>query len=1201
MTVVACATCGTPGQVGQKFCVECGTALPRVCPCCGHPVTATHKFCPECGSPLRASTASAAEPAPSPPASYGAEPTPSPVAPAGAAPTLPAEERRLVTALFCDLVGFTPLSERLDPEEVRDIQTEYFAAMRSQIDRYGGTVQKYAGDAVLAFFGAPVAQEDDAERAVLCALRMQGAIVSVAERIRERWEIHPAIRVGVNTGEVVSGVWEIGGRIDVDVTGDAVNTAARFQSAAEPGEVLVGAETVRLTRRRIAYGEERHLTLKGKAEPVAAYTALRVREQFGERWEEGERATPLIGRDRELAGLLDVWARAQEGEGGMISLVGDAGVGKSRLAAEFLATIQASAAPQIVRGRCLSYGQEISLWLLADLLRSLCGMREEDGLEKIRRRVGTLVDSLLTGCPTESREEAIDVLGEVVGLSPGNSLVATAGPEIRRAAFIRSLRLVFRALSERAPTLILLEDLHWIDTPSEEVLRDVLADLPGLRLLVVITHRPGWSPPWSKWGWPERVTIRPLREADAALLAGSVLGDVVLSPELAQYVAERASGNPFFVEELLHALQERDGIVERNGQVHLVPAAAQRLPTTLTEILLARLDRLEGQVRTVAQVGSVLGRTFAVRLLAEVIGREQAALEVPLTALQNAEIVFPRDSADIEYSFKHVTMREAAYNTLLQKRRRELHLQTARAMASLYPSDEYAEIIAYHYSRAEAEAEAIPWLEQAGDRAASNYAIGVAMSHYRETIRRLQFGQGDPLTVARVEEKLGTVLSTAGRYDEALEVLSRAVEALAAPAQAVGTDRAYRDLEAAGRVTAQMGMVHRHRGTPEEGIALVQPMLELLSRKGPTPALVLLHLALANLTFLVGKYQETQEAAERAEEIAREISDERLLGEAEERQALALTVLGHLDQALPIFQRAIPLIERGGDLFVLWRTLNNASIACARMGRMEEALRFQERALTVAERMGNPDQIAFVRGNLGNLLTILGDWKGAREHLEQAVTLLGKERTANAAGPLNTLGQLALREGRWTDAATLLNEALTVSERTGDRQLLEEGQASLAELDILSGRPSEAISRLEKEEVSGHYRSVLAWALLEVGAVERAAEIVTEAVRVRAGQNQIQLTEELRVHGMVLMQQGEIEEASRAFEEGLELARSLPYPYAEARILFQMGQLARREGDAERSRERFDDAQVVFQRLGALKDLEQAAPGVGLHQAADNS
>jgi len=540
----------------------------------------------------------------------------------------------------------TPRSESLDLEDVRDIQAEYFEAMRRQIERYGGVVEKYAGDAVLALFGAPIVHEDDAERAVLCALGMQAAIELVAQGARRKWNLEPAIRVGVNTGDVVSGIWDTGTRQDVAVTGDAVNTAARIQAAAEPGEVLAGAETMRLTRRRIKYGERRDLFLKGKAGPVPGYPAVGIRDRLGERWEEGERTTSLVGRDREMLELLDTWMRAQGGEGQLVTLVGEPGVGKSRLVAELVDRVSSSGAIRVLRGRCLSYGQEISLWLLADLLRGLFGIREQDAIEEIGPKLGVGLRELLTGSEPESRREAMDVLGEVLGLAPSNSAVASAEASIRRQALIRSLRLVLGSLSQRAATMLVLEDLHWIDRASQDVLREVVSDIPGLRMLVLVTHRSGWVAPWTEWSWPERIVLRPLREHDAAVLAGAVLGGINLSPDLERYVGERAGGNPFFVEELLRALEETGGLEQRNGQMHLVPDIAQRLPITLTEILLARLDRLEAQVRTVAQVGSVIGTSFAVRLLAEVVGREQVALEMPLSALQDAEIAFPRRSPD---------------------------------------------------------------------------------------------------------------------------------------------------------------------------------------------------------------------------------------------------------------------------------------------------------------------------------------------------------------------------------------------------------------------------------------------------------------------------------------------------------------------------------------------------------------------------
>jgi len=1178
---VTCPSCRTPSAAGKKFCAECGAALPLVCPACSNPVTAQQKFCDECGRALQAA-ASAQQTAAE--RSAGSAPSPAPAsaieaphAPAASAAP-PAEERRLVTALFCDLVGFTPLSEQLDPEEVRDIQAAYFTAMSTQIERYGGTVEKYAGDAVMALFGAPIAHEDDAERAVLCALGMQGAIEPVAEQARQRWNVEPAIRVGVNTGEVVSGTWSASGRQDVAVTGDAVNTAARLQATAEPGEVLVGAEAMRLTRRRIRYGERREVTLKGKVGMIPVWPALGVREEFGERWEGYE--TPLVGRDREMVQLLDAWVRAQGGEGQLVTVVGEAGVGKSRLLAEFLGTIAASSAIRILRARSLSYGQEISLWLVADLIRSLFGIKEQETLDDVAAKLEGSIPPLLPDA--EIRAEARDVLGEVLGLPIEESAVARAGPQVRRHALIRSLRAVLGAVTERAPTVIVLEDLQWMDGASREVLTEVLADVLGLRMLVLAAQRPGWAAPWSEWGWPERLTLRPLGEREAAVLAGAVLGGVRLSPELEQYVAERAGGNPFFVEEMLRALQDTGGITEHGGQMVLVPGAAERLPSTLTEVLLARLDRLDGSAKQVAQVASVIGRSFAVPLLAEVAGQAAEMLEEPLAQLQRAEIAFPRRTPALEYVFKHVSMRDAAYNTLVHRRRQELHLQTARAIATLYPSDEYVEMIAYHYSQTEEYGEAVMWLEKAGDRAAAVYASAEAIGHYQEARRRFEQQGVEQSVLARLEEKVGTVLYTAGRYDEALVPLGHAVE----------VSRGLRDLEGAGRVMALMGMAHRYRGTPEEGIALVSPVIDLLAWSGPSESLAALHVSLASLFFLVGRYREMLAASERAAEIARAIGSERLLGEAIERRGVALILLGQPGDGRRIIEGAIPLIEGGGDLVTLRRALTNVGSAASTAGDVEAARHYIERAVEVGERVGNRDWLAFDLGNLGDSLLTLGDWAAARGVLERALALLGEKRTAYASNPLQFAGKLALWEGDWNEAEHWLEEALTVATRSRDRQLTEAAQAVLAELDVVQGQPDEAKARLQPlvEEGDANFGlllPMLAWTILEMGDSDTAAETAARAVDRTRGQEPLNLVEALRIQGMVLMRQRQVEEADRALQEGLELARSLPYPYAEARILYRVGLLEQQQGEPEQAQERLEGALMIFRRLGARKDIER--------------
>jgi adenylate cyclase len=1179
-TSVPCPACGQSNPTGKRFCGDCGSPLPLLCAECGAENPSGKRFCGDCGAALSATAPASAAAAPpsvaAPPSpgpttqgavSSGAVPTspPSPIAP-------PQEERRLVTALFCDLVGFTPLSEQLDPEEVRDIQADYFGRMAEQIERYGGVVEKYAGDAVLALFGAPVAHEDDAERAVLCALGMQAAIEPVAAAARGRWQVDPSIRVGVNTGEVVSGTWSASGRQDVAVTGDAVNTAARMQAAAEPAEVLAGTETMRLTRRRIRYGEKRDVVLKGKLGSVAVYPAVGLRERFGERWETSEGATPLIGRDREMVLLLDGWVRAQGGEGQLVTVIGDAGVGKSRLMAEVIETVAANRAIRIVRARCLSYGQEIALWLVADLLRSLVGIAEQDALEEVRIKLSVAIPSLLARSDGESQAEALDVLGEVLGVPPGNSLVAQADAQIRRQTLIRSLKLLLGALSERAPTVLVLEDMHWADSASQEVLKEILSDVPGLRLLALVAQRPGWTAAWSEWGWTERIMLRPLPDADAALLAGAVLGGITLSADLVGYVAERAGGNPFFVEELLRALEETGGLVQQDGSMTLAPGAAERLPSTLTEILLARLDRLEGQVRQVAQVASVIGRSFAVRLLAQVMEREQAALELPLSALQQAEIAFPRRGADLEYVFKHVTMREVAYNTLVQKRRQHLHLETAKAIAALYPSDEYVEIIAYHYSRTEEHAEAAEWLERAGDRAAAIYANEAAIANYQEAHKRQDLSGGEPTTLARLDEKLGEALNTAGRFDEAIPVLERAVDQY----------RESRDLEGAGRAASWLGRALAQHGTPQEALRRVEPMVELLAWSGPSPALASVHLALASISQSLGRYEEMQAAVERAEEIAEAIRDERLLAWAVERRGGALIFLGRIDEARPVMAEAVSLLEQVGDLGRLMAALGNLGEVHRLVGELQEARRFNERALETAERVGNPANVAFFLMNLGQILLSLGEWEEAEEHLERAGEVLASLPSASNAAQFipATLGEIFLLRGDWEGAAATLQQALGMSEARDDRQALETIHSTLAALEILRGEPEAAIIRLEPlAGREGGYRvlieTTLAWALLEAGEVSRAAELIGETVaRGRAQGEQLALTDALRVQGMALTRLGQQEDAAGILEEALALARSLPYPYAEARILEELG--------------RSDEALAIFRRLRAQKDIDRS-------------
>jgi len=672
---------------------------------------------------------------------------------------------------------------------------------------------------------------------------------------------------------------------------------------------------------------------------------------------------------------------------------------------------------------------------------------------------------------------------------------------------------------------------------------------------------------------------------EAALLAGAVLGGMRLSPDLEANVSERAGGNPFFVEELLRALRESGGLVEQRGTMTLAPGAAERLPSTLTEVLLSRLDRLDGQVRSVAQVASVIGRSFAVRLLAQVMERQAATLETPLAALQQAEIAFPKGGSDLEYVFKHVTLREVAYNTLVQRRRKELHLQTARAIALLYPSDEYVEVITYHYARTDEDHEAAHWLERAGDRAAGLYATETAVAHYGEAGKRWERAAGTPHTLARLNEKLGDVLATAGRYDEAIPLLDLAID----------TYRQVRDLDGAGTTAASLGQALSQRGTPHEGLARVEPLVEMLAWSGPSPALASLQLALARIFQNLGRYEDMLVAGERAVEIAGAIGNDRLLGSALERRGTALNLVGRVGESRSILEGAIPLLERVGDLGTLHVVLTNIGEAHRLAGGLEDARFFNERALEVVERVGNVSSLAFILMNLGEILLSMGQWAEAREYLERADGVLANHPSASRTAPFiqDILGEILLHEGDWQRAEQALQRALTMAEATKERQALEYIHVSLAELDVLRGESGAAIARLTPltagEGISlVLIEVVLAWAHLEHGDVEQAGVLAAGSVdRARDQGEMLVMVDALRVQGMVLARQGQREEATGIFEEGAALSRSLPYPYAEARILHQLGVLEQEQGNPARARERLEEALKIYQRLGAKKDVQQ--------------
>ncbi|HSG13966.1 MAG TPA: adenylate/guanylate cyclase domain-containing protein, partial [Gaiellaceae bacterium] len=649
---MTCPSCGSETRPGQKFCAECGTPLALACPSCGAPHEPGNKFCAECGTALTAQAAPAAAAAP-------------PSAPA--APAAPAAERRLVSVLFADLVGFTTLSETRDSEEVRELLSRYFETSRRLIELYGGTVEKFIGDAVMAVWGTPVATEDDAERAVRAALDLVASVSAFGEEVGAP-ELR--LRAGVLTGEAAV---TIGATDQGMVAGDLVNTAARIQSAAEPGSVYVGESTKWASESTIAYQDAGTHELKGKEEAVSLFRAVRVVSgRHGALKSTGLEA-PFLGRDRELRLVKELFhTAADERTAHLVSAIGIGGIGKSRLAWEFYKYFDGLAENvHWHRGRCLSYGEGVTYWALADMIRMRCRIAEDDDESVARSKLESTLSEVLPDA--EERAFVEPRLATLIGL----------GEDVAhdRHDLFAAWRLLFERLADTHPTVLVFEDLQWADSSLLDFVEYLLEWSRSSPLFVITLARPELLEKRPGWGAAARnftsLHLGPLsQEAMVELLDGFVPG---LPEELREQILARAEGIPLYAVETVRMLLDR-GLLAEDGAVYRPTGdiAALDVPETLHALVASRLDGLPAEERRSLHDAAVLGKTFTRQALAAVSDVQEAELDPLLSSLVRKEILGvqadPTSPEHGQYGFLQDLVRHVAYETLSKRERRSRHL-----------------------------------------------------------------------------------------------------------------------------------------------------------------------------------------------------------------------------------------------------------------------------------------------------------------------------------------------------------------------------------------------------------------------------------------------------------------------------------------------------------------------------------------------
>ena len=663
---VTCASCGTEHEPGARFCSACGAPLYRACPSCGADQPAAAAFCSACGVALEAGARRAAG-------------------------TDEREERRVVTVLFADLAGSTALGERLDPEDVRAVQSALVSLLEEEVDRHGGIVEKFVGDAVLAVFGIPLAHEDDAERALLAALAVRDRFPALAERIEAAHGVEVGLRLGVNTGEVVAGR-AAAARGELMVSGDAVNVAARLQQHAEPGAILAGSRTRTAAARAIRFREVTPIAAKGKSEPLEAWEAVETIRDPSRRGVDGLVA-PMIGRDDELAILTAVAARAErERVPQLVTLYGPAGVGKSRLLAEFVERLGAA---RMLKGRCLPYGDGITYWPLAEAAKGHAGIRDTDRPDDAIAKLEAAVTSVVHG---DDAPQVVEALAQTIGLVPTREADVLGVSANLHDAWSRYVA----ALGRERPTVLAVEDIHWASEPLLDLIEHLADALDDTAVLIVCPARPELLDARPGWGAGKQnvtaLNLAPLDPDRSTELVGALLAAHVPG-EARDTIVARAEGNPFFVEEIIRMLVERGALVRQNGGWTATDALSELpMPDSVHGVIAARLDLLGADARDALRRSAAMGRVFWPAALG--IDDELVA------SLTRRGLVSERPDSSMagirEFAFKHALTRDVAYASLPRAERRTLHVRIADWIEEVAPErrDEMSELVAYHLTEA---------------------------------------------------------------------------------------------------------------------------------------------------------------------------------------------------------------------------------------------------------------------------------------------------------------------------------------------------------------------------------------------------------------------------------------------------------------------------------------------------------------------
>jgi predicted ATPase/class 3 adenylate cyclase len=984
-----CPKCQSENPEGMKFCVECGKKLEIICPKCGFSNSPTFKFCGECGRDLNI-------PSETKPRELSFEEKLAKIQrylPKDLTQKILAQrdkiegERKQVTVMFCDMEGFTSLTEKIGSEQMYSMMDEVYEILIHKVHDYEGTVNELTGDGIMALFGAPIALEDAPQRAIRSALAIHREMNKFSDQLKSEKKMPPIkMRIGIHTGPVIVGTLGNDLRVEFKAVGDTVNLASRMEGLAEPGTTFVTEDTFKLTEGFFRFESLGEKKVKGKEEPAKIYQVIAPstrRTKFDVSAERG--LTPFVGREKELELLLDGFERAKAGKGQAFSIISEAGCGKSRLLYEFRKAV-ANEDVNFLEGKCLSYSRGVAYHPVIDILKSNFDIQEGEGDSEIRGKVKRGLEIMKV-----DEASTLPYLLELLSVKDSGIDRISMSPEAKKDRMIEAIKRIVIKGSEIRPLIIAFEDLHWIDKSSEDVVRSHLESIPGSKVLLIFTYRPEFVHTWGAKSYHNQLILHRLSNRESLEMVTAILGTREIARALEELLLEKTEGVPFFIEEFIKSLKDLKIIERKDNTYQLIKDIHQlTIPSTIQDVIMARVDSLPERAKEVLQTGSVIEREFSYPLINSVTGLSEKELLSYLSILKDSELLYERGIyPQSNYVFKHALTREVVYDSILAKRKKKLHEEIGNAIEELYKDNlsEHYEVLAEHYFSGENYLKGAEYSKLAGRKAEKAASFNDAIAHAKKrvtSLERIPQTEGVQKQVIDARTALGLYMAQMNHFTEAKEAIDPIID--------LAIKHSYK--RRLCQIYTILGTYHFFVGENfPEAFKVWEKALKISEEVKDIVTSVL-----ANYYFGCGlgsncEFEKSANYFERALNINLAVGN--LWGIAMIKSQLAYFSYyygGKVNLQFKTTSEALRIAEESGDIYSKAVAYTLHGVSCYGKGLLKDAEEYLLKGLELCERINFYSWGGAARYHLGETYFGMGDFTKSKEHFEKGSRALEDSR-----------------------------------------------------------------------------------------------------------------------------------------------------------------------------------------------------------------